>query len=171
MLNLKNQKQVKRVADRLSRYFYIVGGSLINEPLVRGMEHVDKYLAQSGQTHNVEAKYALVDALKKYQRNWTFWAALFYYEPKYGIKQHTTVELEPIFGNSRQIDKYLSDFLRETVEKEKNVLFVSVGYVAIPSDMVEITPETEEAFITMFDNMGFYDPDAVSAFKITNGLS
>lgn len=171
MLNVKNAKQVKRVADRLSQYFYIAGGSIIKDPLVGGMAHVDRYLYQSRQKNVVEAKFAIVDAIKRYQRNWTFWAALFYYDPEYDLKQHSIVELEPTFGNSKEIDKRLSEFLAETIKKEKNKYFVSVGYVAIPSDIVEITPELEESFITLFDNQGFYDPNKIAAFKLANGLS
>jgi hypothetical protein len=170
MLNVKNTKQVKRVADRLAQYFYIMGGSITKDPLVRGMAHVDRYLYQSGQTNVVEAKFAIVDAIKRYRRNWTFWAALFYYDPDYDLKQHTIVELEPLFGNSKEIDERLSEFLRKTVEEESNKYFVSVGYVAIPSDRVEITPEVEEFFISLFEEQGFYNPDAINAFKLANGL-
>lgn len=147
-----NSKHTRSLINNLSTKLLIVGGLLCSKVEVRGTEAVGRFV--KGQQQQAQAINTFLEDLRRRPRNWQFWCATFYND---GEEQYfSSVLYEPMHGTSRDIDAHLTPMVDNFVKEGDDPNLCSYGWVAIPSDQVEIDEKAEDYFVRIFEAKNCY---------------
>lgn len=164
----KNTAHVRAVTNRMAKEIWIAGGSVMTRPEVGGTEGIVRFAntpSKRGALLN-----EVLNHLRTVPRLWQFWAVIFYYDKKTGLKQFSTAMLDPIHGKSHEIDRMVQPHLQAWIDEESNVNAASYGWVALPSEEIEVDTETEEQFIRLFESRDCYNATKRSDLWMAHSL-
>lgn len=147
----------RSLVNNMARKVLIVGGLLTQRVEVYGCEAIGNYV--NGTQKRAEAIQFVLNHYKTYPRNWQFWCAVFYKDEATGVTQYSSALFEPLYGTSKDIDRHLTPMVDQFVKDGDNVNLCSYGWIAIPSDEVEIDDAAEEAFVRLFEAKNCYDKE------------
>jgi hypothetical protein len=161
---------INKLAEYVTPKVYIVGGTYITTPEVEGFNRLDNFL-KTQRVNNINAlRNAVVKQIKDKSRNWQFWFVIFDFKgSEYEI---TTFLTDPIFGDSQLVDKVTNEELTKHIsERDAENKEFTIGWVAIPSVLVDVDDATEEQFINLFKAKGFHSKEKYDGLKIMTAVN
>ena len=149
------QKHIQRLVNYITPRVYIVGGTYIETPEVEGFTKLDNFLKAQRINNPNDIRNAVVKNIKDNPRDWQFWFVIFdFNNDSYTTK---TFLKESIFGNSVLVDSITNEYLdKEINARDASNQEFTIGWVAVPSALVDIDSNTEQQFIELFKQRNFH---------------
>lgn len=145
----------RSLINNLTPKLMIFGGLLCPNVEVRGTETVKRFV--KGHAQQTDAVNAVLSDIRHRPRHWQFWCAAFY--NKDGKHYYSSELYEPLYGTSRDIDRHLTPMVDRFVKDNDDPHLCSYGWVAVPSDTVEIDEKAEDYFVRIFEARHCYNKE------------